>query len=109
MGLYVGNLAYEVTEEEISSLFQDYGSVRCVQIPTNRETGCPEGFAFVDMATGAEETKALTALHGYTWMGQTLIVKQARPRLDGQSTQSTHQQPHHDRWGNLQYPQRPRP
>lgn len=82
MSLYVGNLSYEVTQETLNSVFAEYGSVKQVSLPTDRETGRLRGFAFVEMATEAEENAAIEALDGAEWMGRTLKVNKARPRED---------------------------
>ncbi len=80
MSVYVGNLSYEVTEQGLNSVFAEYGSVKRVQVPTDRETGQPRGFAFVEMGTEAEETTAIEALDGAEWMGRNLKVNKAKPR-----------------------------
>ena len=59
MSIYVGNLSYEVTQEDLSAVFVEYGSVKRVQLPTDRETGRMRGFAFVEMGTDAEEAAAI--------------------------------------------------
>ncbi|MBL1177821.1 RNA recognition motif domain-containing protein [Pantanalinema sp. GBBB05] len=82
MSIYVGNLSYQVTEEGISEAFSEYGTVKRVQLPTDRETGRVRGFAFVEMETEAEETAAIEALDGAEWMGRDLKVNKARPRED---------------------------
>jgi RNA recognition motif-containing protein len=82
MSIYVGNLSYEVTQDDLSSVFAEYGSVTRVQLPTDRETGRMRGFGFVEMATDAEETAAIEALDGAEWMGRDLKVNKAKPRED---------------------------
>jgi RNA recognition motif-containing protein len=82
MSIYVGNLSYAVTQEDLSSIFAEYGTVKRVQLPTDRETGRPRGFGFVEMETDAEETAAIEALDGAEWMGRDLKVNKARPRED---------------------------
>ncbi|MCG6135843.1 MULTISPECIES: RNA recognition motif domain-containing protein [Nostocaceae] len=82
MSIYVGNLSYEVTQDALTSVFAEYGSVRRVQIPTDRETGRVRGFAFVEMGTETEETAAIDALDGAEWMGRDLKVNKAKPRED---------------------------
>ena len=59
MSIYVGNLSYEVTQDELNQVFAEYGTVKRVQLPTDRETGRLRGFAFVEMGTEAEETAAI--------------------------------------------------
>lgn len=80
MSIYVGNLAYEVTEEDLQSVFADYGSVKRIYVPKDRETGRMRGFAFVEMTKSSEEEEAISALDGAEWMGRTLKVNQARER-----------------------------
>jgi RNA recognition motif-containing protein len=82
MSIYVGNLSYEVAQEDLSDVFAEYGSVKRVQLPTDRETGKMRGFAFVEMASDAEEEAAITALDGAEWMGRALKVNKAKPRED---------------------------
>jgi len=80
MSIYVGNLSYDVTEADLSSVFAEYGSVKRVQLPTDRETGRVRGFAFVEMGEEKEETAAIEALDGAEWMGRDLKVNKAKPR-----------------------------
>ncbi|MBD1838451.1 RNA-binding protein [Coleofasciculus sp. FACHB-64] len=82
MSIYVGNLSYDVTQEDLSQVFAEYGTVKRVQLPTDRETGRPRGFGFVEMETEAEETAAIEALDGAEWMGRDLKVNKAKPRED---------------------------
>jgi len=80
MSIYVGNLSFQVTQEDLSSVFAEYGTVKRVQLPTDRETGRPRGFGFVEMETEAAETAAIEALDGAEWMGRALKVNKAKPR-----------------------------
>lgn len=80
MSIYVGNLAYEVTQEDLTTVFAEYGNVKRVQLPVDRETGRPRGFGFVEMSSDAEEEQAISALDGASWMGRTLKVNKAKPR-----------------------------
>ncbi|MGB3403065.1 MAG: RNA-binding protein [Microcoleaceae cyanobacterium] len=82
MSIYVGNLSYEVTEDDLSAVFAEYGTVKRVQLPTDRETGRPRGFGFVEMDTDSEEQAAIEALDGAEWMGRDLKVNKAKPRED---------------------------
>jgi len=82
MSIYVGNLSYEVSSEDLSQVFAEYGTVSRVQLPTDRETGKMRGFAFVEMASEAEESAAIAALDGAEWMGRDLKVNKAKPRED---------------------------
>ncbi len=80
MSIYVGNLNYEVNQEDLNEVFSEYGSVKRVHLPTDRETGRKRGFGFVEMETEAEEDKAIETLDGAEWMGRELKVNKARPR-----------------------------
>ncbi len=80
MSIYVGNIPYSVAEEDISEVFSEYGSVKRVYLPTDRESGRMRGFGFVEMASDSEEEKAIEALNGAEWMGRELRVNKARPR-----------------------------
>jgi RNA recognition motif-containing protein len=80
MSIYVGNLSYKVTQDDLTQTFAEYGTVKRVQLPTDRETGRLRGFAFVEMGTDAEETAAIEALDGAEWMGRDLKVNKAKPR-----------------------------
>ncbi|HEY9742292.1 MAG TPA: RNA-binding protein [Coleofasciculaceae cyanobacterium] len=82
MSIYVGNLSYDVTQEDLTSVFAEYGTVKRVQIPTDRETGRPRGFGFVEMESESEEDAAIEALDGAEWMGRSLRVNKAKPRED---------------------------
>ncbi len=82
MSIYIGNLSYEVTDQDLTETFGEYGSVKRVQIPTDRETGRKRGFAFVEMTSDADEEKAIVELDGAEWLGRTLKVNKARPRED---------------------------
>jgi RNA recognition motif-containing protein len=82
MSIYVGNLSYDVTDNDLNGVFAEYGTVKRVQIPTDRETGKVRGFAFVEMGTDAEETAAIEALDGAEWMGRNLKVNKAKPKED---------------------------
>lgn len=80
MSIYVGNIPYQVTEEDLSGVFADYGTVKRVSLPIDRETGRMRGFGFVEMDSDAEEDKAIETLDGAEWMGRELKVNKARPR-----------------------------
>ncbi len=80
MSIYVGNLSYEVSQEDLSEVFSEYGNVKRVHLPTDRETGRKRGFGFVEMESEAEEDKAIETLDGAEWMGRELKVNKARPR-----------------------------
>lgn len=80
MSIYIGNLSYEVTPEDLSAIFEEYGTVKRVQLPTDRETGRPRGFGFVEMDTEEEEAAAIDALDEAEWMGRSIKVNKAKPR-----------------------------
>jgi RNA recognition motif-containing protein len=78
MRIYVGNLPYTCTADEVRELFSSYGNVDSVNLITDRETGRPRGFGFVEMESGGEA--AISALHSAAFGGRTLTVNEARPR-----------------------------
>ena len=80
--LFVGNLSFSVTEQALRSLMEAYGPVERVSIMTDRDTGQPRGFAFVDMTNDADAAKAIGALNGKDLEGRTLSVNEARPKTD---------------------------
>jgi cold-inducible RNA-binding protein len=80
MNIYVTNLAYTTTEEELSQLFEPYGSVESVRIITDRETGRSRGFGFVEMPDATEARAAIAGLNGTALGGRALTVDEARPR-----------------------------
>jgi RNA recognition motif-containing protein len=80
MSIYVGNLSYDVTEQDLTDVFTDYGTVKRVYCPTDRESGRRRGFAFVEMDTLTQEESAITALDGAEWMGRSMKVNKARER-----------------------------
>lgn len=78
--LYVGNLSYQVRDDELNSLFAQYGSVTSARVIIDRETQRSKGFGFVEMADDAEAQAAIDALNGFEHMGRALAVNEARPR-----------------------------
>ena len=82
MKIYVGNLSFEVTEDEITTEFGAYGTVESVAIPTDRVSGRPRGFAFVEMAEKSEAEAAIAGLNGKTLRERTIVVNESRPRED---------------------------
>jgi RNA recognition motif-containing protein len=80
--IFVGNLSFAATEESIRSLFETHGNVGRVNIVTDRETGQPRGFGFVEMANDAEGEKAIATLNGTDLDGRTLNVNVARPKAE---------------------------
>jgi RNA recognition motif-containing protein len=80
MTIYVGNLSFDAEVEDLRHLFAEYGSVSKCSLPLDRDTGRKRGFAFVDMASPQEETKAIDDLQGVEWMGRSIRVNKAEPR-----------------------------
>jgi cold-inducible RNA-binding protein len=80
--IFVGNLSFSVTEQTLRSLFEPYGAVDRVNVVTDRDTGQPRGFAFVEMTNDADAAKAINALNGRDVEGRTLNVNEARPKTD---------------------------
>jgi RNA recognition motif-containing protein len=78
--MYVGNLSYDVTQEELQALFEAHGAVSDVFIVKDRESGRPRGFAFVTMAEKSAMDAAIEALNGADFMGRNLAINVARPR-----------------------------
>ena len=78
--IYVGNLTWECTADDLLALFQEHGSVARAQVITDRETGRSRGFGFVEMQNDAEAQKAIEALNGADYQGRPLTVNEARPR-----------------------------
>jgi RNA recognition motif-containing protein len=78
--IYVGNISFQTTEQDLDAAFSAYGQVDRVQIVKDRETGKARGFAFVEMANNAEADKAMAALNGADVGGRALTVNEARPR-----------------------------
>ncbi|MEM8867225.1 MAG: RNA-binding protein [Verrucomicrobiota bacterium] len=81
--MYVGNLPFDASVEDIQGLFETHGAVQDVFIVKNRETGRPRGFAFVTMETKEAMDAAIEALNGNEFMGRPLVINEARPREEG--------------------------
>ena len=79
--IFVGNLSPEATEQDVRTVFEEHGTVERFRIMTDRETGRPRGFAFVEMADDTDADKAITALHGTELNGRAINVTAARPQL----------------------------
>lgn len=80
MKLYVGNLAFQTTDEDLMELFSQAGTVESAQVVTDRDTGRSRGFGFVEMASKAEGDAAIAQLNGVEINGRSLTVNEARPR-----------------------------
>src|ERR1022692_4778245 len=81
--IFVGNLDFAATESSIRSLFEPYGQVDRVNLVTDRDTGRPRGFAFVEMSDSSEADRAIAALNGTEMGGRTLNINEARPKGEG--------------------------
>jgi RNA recognition motif-containing protein len=81
--LYVGNLAYSVTEAELRDVFAEVGNVAEVKVVLDRDTGRPRGFAFVEMSSDAEATDAMSKLNGSELQGRSMNIKEAQERSGG--------------------------
>jgi len=82
MNIYVGNLAYAVTREDLQALFSQHGEVSSSSIITDRETGRSKGFGFVEMPQNNQAQTAMNALNGYDLKGRAITVNEARPKGD---------------------------
>jgi len=92
--IYVGNLSYQVTEEELRKEFMVFGTVASVSIVTDRYDNRPKGFAFVEMPTKSEAEAAIAGLNGKMLEGKGIIVNEARPKSDSRGS-------FHDRRGSF--------
>ena len=81
--LYVGNLSYGMTDQQLNDLFSEAGNVTSAQVVSDRYTGQSRGFGFVEMATDDEAQQAIAAINGRTVGGRALVVNESRPREDG--------------------------
>ena len=91
MNIFVGNLAFTTTEDDLAQLFEPFGTVSQARIATDRDTGRSRGFGFVEMPNDAEAEAAIEELHGATIGGRQLTVNESRPREDRGG-------PRRDRW-----------
>jgi len=80
--IYVGNLSYHATEDDLRQVFGQFGEVSAVSVIKDRETGRPRGFAFVEMADGGQAAAAIAALNNTEIAGRSVTVNEARPRED---------------------------
>ena len=81
--IFVGNLSYQTTQEELHAIFAQYGNVERVNIVTDRDTGQPRGFAFIEMSDAREAETAIAQLNGSELRGRALNVNEARPKPAG--------------------------
>ncbi len=82
MNIYVGNLAYDITEDELQAMFAEFGEVSSVSIITDKFTGRSKGFGFVEMPTESEGEEAIKSLDGNSVKGRDIKVNKARPKGD---------------------------
>jgi cold-inducible RNA-binding protein len=80
--LYVGNLAFGTTEEQLREMFQPYGAIEKINVVRDQDSGQPRGFAFVEMTSDEEAGKAIIAVNGSTVGGRAVIVNEARPKTE---------------------------
>jgi len=80
MNMYIGNLAYDVTENDLRNVFSEFGEVSSVKIITDKFSGRPKGFGFVEMPDNSEADQAIKALNGKVLNGRGIKVNQAEPR-----------------------------
>jgi len=78
--VYVANISFNATEQDIKDLFSEYGEIESVKMITDKYTGQSRGFAFVEMESEDDAKKAISSLNGSTFMGRTLTVAEARPQ-----------------------------
>lgn len=83
MKIYVGNLAFDITKEELETEFAAFGKVESVSIISDKFTGRPKGFAFVEMLSKQEAVAAIAALNGKTLKDRAIVVNESRPREEG--------------------------
>lgn len=82
MNIYVGNMSYSTSEDELRRVFEEHGNVDSANVITDRDTGRPKGFGFVEMPDKTEAEAAIEALNGKELDGRTLTVNEARPRAE---------------------------
>jgi RNA recognition motif-containing protein len=82
MNIYVGNLSFDATEEEVRGLFAAHGEVATVNLISDRDSGRPKGFGFVEMPQQEQAQAAITGLNGKEFKGRALNVNEARPKTD---------------------------
>ena len=80
MNIYIGNLSFDTTEDQLRQAFESFGEVSTVNIVTDKYTGKPRGFAFVEMSGKDESNAAISGLNGHELNGRTMSVNEAKPR-----------------------------
>jgi RNA recognition motif-containing protein len=82
MNIYVANIPFKASEDELKELFEQHGEVSSVKIILDKETNRSRGFGFVEMADDASAKQAISELNGYSFLGKDLVVNEARPKSD---------------------------
>jgi len=101
MKIYVGNLSFDITEDEILAEFGTYGKVESVVIPSNKLSGKPKGYAFVEMVSKPEAEAAIAGLNGKTVKERPLVISESCPREDiGNSSHGNKKSVSYGRGGN---------
>lgn len=85
MTIYVGNLSFQATEDDLMDVFNEYGKVTRISLPIDRDSGRKRGFAFVEMEDDTKEDAAISELDGAEWLGRELRVNKAKPRENNRS------------------------
>jgi RNA recognition motif-containing protein len=80
MTIYIGNLSYQASEDDLRQVFAEYGTIKRITLPMDRETGRMRGFAFVELEEDPKEDAAISELDGAEWMGRQLRVNKAKPK-----------------------------
>ncbi len=88
MKIYVGNLSFDITTDELTAEFATFGKVESIAIPADKFSGRPRGFAFVEMASKSEAEAAIAGLNGTTLRERTIVVNESRPRTDNRGSGS---------------------
>ena len=101
--IFVGNLSFQTTESDLTTLFKAFGEVKRVQIAKDRETGRARGFAFVEMPNDEEAAKAIAGLEGKLFGGRNLKVNEARPRAERPPSRNSGGGPRQGRFSNEDY------
>ena len=82
INIYIGNLSYQASEEDLRELFGEFGQIENVKIITDRETGRSKGFGFIEMQNDAEAEESIEELNGVMFQNRELVVNKARPRRE---------------------------
>jgi RNA recognition motif-containing protein len=88
MNIYIGNMSFDTTEDQLRQTFEGYGEISTVKVITDRDSGQSKGFGFVEMPTKEEATAAISGLNGHELNGRTLNVDEAKPRAESGNRKS---------------------